>query len=303
MAKFAKQKPLQQRQAAQVMKELQGRVLQSIGTVRNYEAALARAAEFAIREQIAGGLCGMTLADAKRFQEQRAQELGQKALDMERQALQCMFQHVTNVLPTRADGRPSRLPVIKSELDQALKSRAYTHEQLGLLRQAQSERNALSTEIAHAAGLRAHELLTLRRASERRPDDRPARAEKFRGRDGVLYTVHGKGGLVRHVLLPQHLADRLEERRLEAPRRVTDRGVHQQQQYDLAGGQRWSNSYSSASNRALGWSAGAHGLRHSYAQERMRELQLSGLSRHDALETVSQEMGHFRPDITEVYLR
>lgn len=303
MAKFAKQKSAQQRQAAQVMKRLQGSVLQSVGTIRNYEAALAKAAEFAIREQIAGGLRGMTLADAQRFQEQRAQEVGQKTLDMERQALQCMFQHLTNALPARADGRLPRLPVTRSELEQALKSRAYTREQLGLLMRAQSERNALSTEIAHAAGLRAHELLTLRRASERRPDDRPARAEKFRGRDGVLYTVHGKGGLVRHVLLPRDLADRLEARRLEAPRQVNDRGVYHQQHYDLAGGQSWSNSYSAASNRTLGWSAGAHGVRHSYAQQRMRELQTSGLSRHDALEVVSQEMGHFRQDITEVYLR
>jgi hypothetical protein len=28
-----------------------------------------------------------------------------------------------------------------------------------------------------------------------------------------------------------------------------------------------------------------------------------GLSRDKALETVSQEMGHFRPDVTEIYLR
>lgn len=303
MAKFAKQKSAQQRQAAQVMKQLQGRVITSVGTVRNYEAALTRAAEFAIKQGTPGGLRGMTIEDAKRFQEQRGQEVGQKTLDMERQALQAMFQHVTNALPASADGMLPRLPVTKSELDQALKSRAYTHEQLGLLRQAQSERNAFSTALAHAAGLRAHELLTLRRASERHPDDRPSRAEKFRGRDGVLYTVHGKGGLVRHVLLPRDLAERLEGRRLEAPRQVNDRGVYHQQHYDLAGGQSWSNSYSAASNRALGWSAGAHGVRHSYAQQRVRELQTSGLSRHDALEVVSQEMGHFRPDITEVYLR
>ena len=61
-------------------------------------------------------------------------------------------------------------------------------------------------------------------------------------------------------------------------------------------------SVSAASERALGWSTGAHGLRHSYAQERMAELQAS-LSRDAALTTVSQEMGHFRPEITETYLR
>ena len=58
-----------------------------------------------------------------------------------------------------------------------------------------------------------------------------------------------------------------------------------------------------ASDRTMGRSTGAHGLRHSYAQERMTELQNRGLLREVALETVSQEMGHFRPEITEAYLR
>ena len=47
-----------------------------------------------------------------------------------------------------------------------------------------------------------------------------------------------------------------------------------------------------------------YGVRHGYAQERMRELQVGQLlTRDKALETVSQEMGHFRPEITEAYLR
>ena len=64
-----------------------------------------------------------------------------------------------------------------------------------------------------------------------------------------------------------------------------------------------SSSVTNAAERVLGWSTGAHGLRHSYAQERMYELQHNGLRRDEALETVSQEMGHFRPEITETYLR
>ena len=51
------------------------------------------------------------------------------------------------------------------------------------------------------------------------------------------------------------------------------------------------------------FSNGGHGLRHSYAQERMAELKSLGLARAIALETVSQELGHFRAEITEVYLR
>ena len=71
----------------------------------------------------------------------------------------------------------------------------------------------------------------------------------------------------------------------------------------ISGGKNWSNSFSAASKRVLGWSFGAHGVRHSYAQNRMDELQQRGFLYPVALEIVSQALGHFRPDITEVYLR
>lgn len=210
-----------------------------------------------------------------------------------------MQQHVTGHL---AQGE--RLSVVKSEQQQALDSRSYTREQISAVIERQSEKNALSSQIAHSAGLRAHELYTLRTAHERPADERPARDEKFAVRpQGERYTVQGKGGLTREVSIPRELARRLEATRLSEPRQVTDRGVHYQQHYAMAGGQSWSSSWSQASNAALGWSNGAHGLRHSYAQERMGELQRAGLQYRDALETVSQEMGHFRDTITEVYLR
>ena len=74
---------------------------------------------------------------------------------------------------------------------------------------AQNLRNGLSTLITHAAGLQAHELLTIARPDEQPPDRRPARPEKFAGRPGRDYTVIGKGSLVRLVRIPDHLADRL----------------------------------------------------------------------------------------------
>jgi integrase len=104
-------------------------------------------------------------------------------------------------------------------------------------------------------------------------------------------------------MLSKELADRLEDRRFDEPKQVTDRGVFYEQRYDIGGGKQFTDSFSKASDRALDWSTGAHGLRHSYAQERMDELQKIGYDRETALETVSQEMGHFRSEITEVYLR
>jgi len=293
MAKFA----APARQAARVMQRLQGRVFPSVGTVRNYEQALTRVAEYA-RDQRLGGLRALTPAQAVQYLEQRGPTVKQKTLDMERQAIQAMMHHLTGQL---APGE--RLPVIKAAPAPPLTGRTYTPIQVQLIAQTQTTRHALATHIAYHAGLRAHELLTLQPLAERPPDLRPALSSKWAGRDGVPYTVIGKGGLIREVRLPPNLAQVLEQRRLPEPQRLTDRGIHYQQHYDLAGGQRWSNAFSAASQRALGWSRGGHGLRHRYAQERLDELQRTGLSQAQALETVSQEMGHFRPDITLVYLR
>lgn len=291
-----------ERQAGRIMQQLQGSVVESVRSVSNYEAALANVATWQKAEHAAGreggDLRSLTPAQAVAYLEQRGEVVGQKTLDQERQAIQLMQQHVTGHLALG-----ERLPVIKSEQQQVLESRAYTPAQISAITERQTDKNALATEIAHAAGLRAHEILTLRRADERPADARPTRDEKFAVRQGERYTVVGKGGLCREVLIPNELANRLEATRLEQPERVTDRGVYYQSNYAIGGGQRWSNSFSQASDAALGRSTGAHGLRHSYAQERMGELQRDGLSYRDALETVSQEMGHFRDSITEVYLR
>jgi len=295
MAKFA----APARQAARVLKAVQGTVLRSVGTVRNYEQALTRVAEYVRDTRTCPDLRHLSRDQALIYLEQRGQQVGQKTLDMERQAIQCMFQHVTGQL---APGE--RLPVMHSAHPQQLTARAYTPEQVHLIAARQTPRNALATEIAYAAGLRAHELLTLRPLNEQPVDPRPALETKWRGRDGgEAYTVAGKGGLVREVRLPADLAARLEAVRRPTPVRVTDRGVHYEQHYSLNGGNRWSSSFTNAAERVLSWSEGAHGLRHSYAQERLHELQHSGLSYAQALETVSQEMGHFRAEITQAYLR
>ena len=264
--------------------------LASVRTEQNYEQALKGCAAFLAANRL-GDLRGLTVDKATTYLEARAETVGQKTLDRDRQALQAVL--------------GSKLPVVRSELDTALRSRAYTPEQARHVADAQGEKHRLATQIAENAGLRAHELLTLRPVAERPADThREYRDDRFTGRaDLKLYTVEGKGGLCREVALDRALADRLEARRLEAPRTVYDREVRYVQHYDLGGGKQWADSFAKAAERALGWSEGAHGLRHSYAQARMETLQRLGYEYRNALEVVSQEMGHFRPDITEVYLR
>lgn len=216
---------------------------------------------------------------------------------MERQAIQAMM---------KLNGRLAAKQTLfrtKSLKEEISHSRAYTGAQALAISQRQTAPNRLATQIAYTAGLRAHELLTLARVDERVADERPSLSSKWAGREGELYTVEGKGGLVREVLIPASLAQQLEQKRLTQPVTVRDRKINYLQRYEISGGNKWSDSFSKASTRALFFSTGAHGLRHSYAQERMVELKKLGYNRETALETVSQEMGHFRPEITLVYLR
>ena len=210
------------------MKQLQGGIIKSVGTVRNYEQALTRVVEWMQSERI-GELRDMTPHQAAAYLEARGRVVGQKTLDMERLAIQIMLLHVTQKLDPGA-----RLPYIKSDHAQILRPRAYTPEQMQRIAHAQTLRNALATEIAYATGLRAHELLTLQPAAERPADIRPALETKWQGREGERYTVQGKGGLVRDALIPRHLAGRLESLRLAQPQRVRDRVIFYTKHYDMA---------------------------------------------------------------------
>lgn len=263
--------------------------IHSVGTARGYQQALKGFAEY-LQSQRLGDLGNATEKESQQYLDDRAGIVAQKTLDLDRQAIQMHL--------------GIQLEVVKSEKETVLSTRSYTPAQIERIASAQNERNSLATKIAYSTGLRAHELLTLQPASERQASThRQWSADRFTGRSGERYTVEGKGGLIREVLLSKDLVDRLEARRLTESRQVIDRGVNYMQQYDLGGGRTWSQSFSAASKRELGYSTGAHGLRHSYAQERMQELQSGGMRYDEARRTVAQEVGHFDKKTTEAYLR
>ena len=263
--------------------------IHSLGTARGYGQALKGFADY-LREHRLGDLPGATDQEARQYLAERSHQVGQKTLDLDRQAIQMHL--------------GLRLEVVRSDRESALSTRSYTPAQVERIASAQSETNGLATRLAYHAGLRAHELFTLRPAGERSASGhRQWSADRFAGREGVRYTVVGKGGLVREVLLTRELAAAVEARRLEEPRLVVDRGVQYVQCYTIGGGRSWSQSFSSASRRELGFSNGGHGLRHSYVQERMDELQRRGMAYEQARATVAQEVGHFAGETTEAYLR
>ena len=151
---------------------------------------------------------------------------------------------------------------------------------------------------------RAHQLLTdqapVRTVGEHSPQ---IVKQTISGRSGEAYTVVGKGGLVREIRLSGQLAKELERTRLSEPRIVVDRGIKYRQHYNLSGGVYFSFIFGKTSKEVLGWSTGAHGLRHGYAQDRMSELLELGFARAERMGVISQELGHFRPDIVIEYLR
>jgi integrase len=282
------------KQAAGIRGSRSTGLIHSIGTFSKYVRSVARAGEwlkevFGLRQIQEFKLCP---ALAQQYLADRAElGIGQKQLDCDRVALEFLI----------GKGALIRERALTAAVRHC---RAYTSAQIALVMSHQSKINATRTEIAWRGGLRAHELLTICRTEDAAASaHRHWRADRFSGRTGARYVVTGKGGLRREVLLPIDLVERLETYRLDAPRTVKDRGIFYEQYYSLGGGNAWSKSFSEASFRALRRSHGAHGLRHTYAQERMLELQNRNIDYYEARSILAQELGHFRSDVVEVYLR
>lgn len=263
--------------------------IKSMRSLRETSYALSRIATSLNVERIKH----ITQEQAEAYLEQRRENFtSQKSLDLDRKALSIAL----NI----------DIPRVKSISETILKGRSYSNTELVHIANAMSPRNALSMRIAHDAGLRAHELLTLKRVNEgEKSTSRKWTSDRFFGeKDQVRYLVTGKGGLTREVSIRKDLSIQLEQRRLDTPQVKIDRGVKYQQRYDVGGGNAISASFTRASQRALGYSHGFHGVRHSYAQHRIDELKKhDGISHRIARDIVAQELGHFRGDITEIYLR
>jgi integrase len=305
MSVFASVENRSARQALSVAKALNDSVPE-IGTNNNYKTQLKEAALWINREHNLS-LRGMSVDLAKDYLEQRSETHSQSTLDMSRHALEHMMKDVTKVLEKDSTLIREVGNRISSDLKADLKSRAFTGNQLNAITERMRDRTLLSVQLCHQAGLRVHELYTLAHSSEQPASERAQHKvleNKFLGSQGKVYTVKGKGGLIREVLIPTKLVEKLEEQRLATKHTVTDRGIiYKEVRYDLAGGKQLSSAFSAACKRTLAKHRGPHGLRHTYAQNRMQTLRKHGLQRTESLAIVSRELGHFRKEITEVYLR
>lgn len=232
------------------------------------------------------------VSESIEFLEEMAEILEQKQLDSCRQSIQKVFKQ--------------DLPRVKSLRETILASRAYHLSEVLEIASFQEDRNALCTVLCFTAGLRAHEIFTLRPAEEMaRGNHNQWSKDLFVGIDEpCIYTVKGKGGLVRHVAIPRDLSILVEQRRLPCLTLSRDRKIdYEHCQYDIGAGQAFSQSFGEASKKVLGFSMGAHGLRHAYAQRRIRTLRALGFAINHALKILSEELGHFRVSVTWAYLR
>ena len=274
-------------------KEKNLNVVRSLGTQRNYVDHVAAFLDHlqSLRQSVDGLFSSEQMQDY--LYDLADQPRPQKYINTARQALQITFQ--------------LKLDHVESEVSTILTCRAYSEVDVSKVVSAQNSRNALSTRLCYSANLRAHELLTIRRADEiDRSAHRDWRPDLFvHLEDFTIYTVTGKGGLTRYVPIPKNDAIELEKYRVpdnfEIIRR--DRKIDHSIKYTIPGGQSFSQSFSKTSKEVLGFSHGAHGLRHSYAQKRLAELRAHGMDIENAMEILSQELGHFRPDIVLDYLR
>ena len=150
----------------------------------------------------------------------------------------------------------------------------------------------LALHLARYAGLRIHECFRIDTAIAR---------QAIRER---AITIKGKGGKIRTVPINQQIVLALEKclettptgSKLLVPDDVpTDKAINQLQQFILRNREAVQDP---GSNRPLTF----HGLRHTYAAEKYRQLIADGISELDAHLTVSRLLGHERADIANIYL-
>ena len=269
-------------------RNLQADFIASVGTEVKYRGNIKRVI-LSLQEK---KLCAADLTPdiARELLEQKSERYSQSTLDGYRQAMQMVFQ--------------IQIPLVLSKKTKELRPRAYLGVQIELLCSRATEHLKFAICLARNGGMRAHELDTICRAEETREDVRHWLTARFAGReDGVRYVVIGKGGLCRQIILDQVLAEQLELARLPAPILKRQREINYTKHYGILGGQSFSMQFSRLCVRVLGWSEGAHGLRHTFAQERLLALQVLGYDFGDALLILSQELGHFSIKNTLTYLR
>ena len=267
-------------------------VIHSIGSARDYSGCISAFLKWRLDHSGIPQFAPITTAEATYFLDELSVQIQQSSLDQYHNALQIAM--------------GAKLARHTSDLEDIRKSRVIYASDLYPIIERMSERHAFTTILIAHTGMRASEIYELRFEDELEPSKhRNWSKDCFAGRGDLRRMVieNGKGGLHRPVGLNDACFTQLMKYKLPEKKWITDRGVDRQTWFDLPGGQRISQAFSEASSKALHESMGIHGLRHSYAQARYAVLRKAGYSHVEALSIITQELGHFRSDITLGYFR
>jgi integrase len=278
-----------------------GKPLRSDRTVNRYIGDLTRAAHWIEQRFGITRLNGITQTQAQAYIDFRAQQSIRAAT----------LQGYGMALKTLPQVSQLSLPSKRTEPNNASKpSRAYTFAQIKAIQSQLPLLAQLSVQILLESGCRAQDLASIRLASEApliRAQHARLHPERFTGReDWITVKFIGKGGHEYLSTLSPNTIKQLQRLRLPHPIAYRDRGQDNavcQQYYDLPAGNYLSKLWTLASKQVLDYSHGIHGLRHTYAQQRVTQLQDTGMSWQLARECVSQTMGHYRAKEVDTYLR
>lgn len=263
----------------------------SVGTERNHVSALKVFGKWLLLKT-GRHLKNASLENATQYLKERSKTVKQKTLDLDRQALNMNFNF------------GQKLVFLQSQVATIKEDRAYSKSALALLIARADPPLRLAIEVAVYAGLRPVELISIALPDVLTESARDWSQQRFLGRIyDEPFCVVGKGGLIRQVRLEASLALRLKELARPFPITVTDREIHRKSYFLLPGGLEFSQEFSLLSMQVLGFSHGAHGLRHSFAQQRLIALICLGQDPISAIEVLAQEMGHFSTKNTMTYLQ
>ena len=119
-------------------------------------------------------------------------------------------------------------------------------------------------------------------------------SEKNFREDNVFKVISGKGGKDREVPLSKETYNALKS--------LLDKADKSDGKYKF-NMDTYRNTLKEAAQASNQDYTGSHGLRWNFAQEKFMDLQAHGKTYEQALQIVSNLLGHERPDITEHYLR
>lgn len=279
-----------------------GADLRSDRTVQRYQGDLGRAAEVIQKQYGLKRLKDITQGQAQWYIDKRLrQHIRVRTVQGYAKALELLPLVKDLIVPSRATD-------VK---DKPRQTRAYTREQIKAIQeQIISPAAKLAVQVLVESGCRAKDFASIQLERERPVKNaRLAKLhdDRFSGREGwIKVTFIGKGGHEYASTIAPETATALAGYRLPSPRDFRERkqaNVVTQQHYDLPAGLKLSSIWSDASRRTFFSSRGLHGLRHTFAQERVREMLRAGVTWDKAVECVSQQMGHYRASEIKTYLR